>query len=241
MVQIEVKKGKNPKLTPPRFVCDAILKPNVPPPYHLLVDSFKFILWVGRPKSGKTSHLFSLFKDKRMLRKTWHNVIVCMPKQSLRSIKESDNIFKDINADKYYPDLDDIDVVKEQVQFYAEKGENSVIIIDDLMSSLKEPNIAKVLTDIVSNRRHLRCSIILCTQIYERVPLRIRKLINVVIVMHRPSKREIQMIFEELLEQKEVVANEIYNLAFKEMFNFLMIDVPTQHIYANYDEIILHP
>lgn len=228
-------------LKPPRFVCDAILKDDVPPPYDLLVDSYKFILWVGRPKSGKTSHLFALFNDKRMLKRCWNNVIVCMPLQSLKSIKKSDNVFKDISSDKYYSDLEDIDQLKAQIQHYAEIGENSVVVIDDLMSSLKEAHIAKVLTDIVANRRHLRCSIILCSQLFERVPLRIRKLVNVVIVMYRPSKREIQMIFDELLEQKESTANEIYNLAFQKPFDFLMIDVPSQKIYANYDQIILKP
>ena len=107
------------------------------------------------------------------------------------------------------------------------------------MSSLKNPYIEKVLTDIVSNRRHYRTSIILCSQLYERVPLKIRKLINDIFVMFRPSKREITMMFDELLEHKPEVAEEIYKLTFTKPYDFLFLDVPEQKIFKNYDEIII--
>ena len=239
MVIITIKKGIDPELQRPRFLCDNILKKDVPPPFNLLVDSYKFILMVGRPKSGKTSLLYSLFKDKRMLKKCWNNIIVCMPIQSLQSIHQKDNIFKDVSYEKFYPDLDAIDDIKEQVKFYADHDENSVIIIDDQMSSLKNPYIEKVLCDIISNRRHYRTSIILCTQLYERVPLKVRKLINDIFVMFRPSKKEINMIFDELLEYKPEIAEEIYKIVFNKPYDWLMMDVPEQKIFSKYDELII--
>lgn len=240
-MRIDIIKGEDPKLKIPKFVCDKALKTDVPSPYHLLVDGFKFILFVGRPASGKTSHMISLFKDKRCLRKVWNNVILIMPKTSLNSLKEGDNIFKDIDPDKQYEDIDDIGAVYQQVKKYSEDDETSVIIIDDQMSKLKNPAIEKVLTHIVANRRHLKTSIILLTQILERVPLKLRKLTNVVITMYRPSKKELTMTFEEFLEQKEDTAQEIGKLAFQKPFDFLFIDVPSQRLFSNYDEIIIKP
>jgi hypothetical protein len=126
MVVIEVKKGKDPQLQRPRFLCDSCLKTGVPSPYHLLVDAYKFTVWIGRPGSGKTSHLYSLFRDKRILKKVWNNIIVCTPTQSLQSTKPSDNIFKDVSGEKFFTDLEDVEAIKELVKYYAEQGENSV-------------------------------------------------------------------------------------------------------------------
>lgn len=202
MVRIRIKEGTDPQLRIPQFVCDKVLKADVPSPYHLTVNGYKFILWVGRPGAGKTSHMMSLFKDKRCYRKLWNNIILCCPAESLNSLKEGSNIFKDICPSKMYDSIEDIDIIREQVKFFAAHDENSVIIIDDQMSKLKNPSVERVLCDIVANRRHYRCSVILLSQIYERVPLKVRKLVNTVIVMYRPSKKEMAMMFDELLEEK---------------------------------------
>lgn len=239
MVLIEVIHGKDPQLQRPRFLVDNILKKDVPKPYDLLVNGYKFIVWIGRPQSGKTSHLFSLFKDKRILKKCWNHIIVCMPIQSLQSIHPKDNIFKDVSTEKFYSDLGNIDSIREQVKYYASQDEDSCILIDDMMSSLKDSYIEKGLADIVANRRHYRCSVILCSQLYERIPLRLRKLINVAFIMYKPSKREIQMVMEELIEQKSDVADEIFKIAFKKQYDWLMLDVPEQKIYNNYNQLII--
>jgi len=239
MVVIEVKKGNDPVLERPRFLVDHTLKQDVPPPYNLLVDGYKFIVWIGRPASGKTSHLFSLFKDKRILKKCWNNIILTMPIQSLQSINPKDNVFKNLSSEKFYPDLYGIDDIKEQVKFYANEGQDSCILIDDQASYLKNSFIESCLFDIIANRRHYRCSIILCSQLYERVPLRLRKLINVAFVMYKPSKREIQMLYDELLEQKPDVALQIFKMCFKKQYDFMMVDCVSQRIFSNYDELIL--
>lgn len=239
MVRIRIKEGKDPQLKIPQFICDRVLKEGVPSPYHLMVNGYKFMLWVGRPAAGKTSHMMSLFKDKRCFRKLWNNIILCCPAESLNSLKEGSNIFKDICPSKMYDSIDDIDVIREQVKFFAAHDENSVIIIDDQMSRLKNPVVEGVLCDIVANRRHYRCSIILLSQIYERVPLKVRKLVNSVVVMYRPSKKEMAMMFDELLEQKEEVAEQIEKLTFKKPYDWMLLDVPSQSIFAKYDQLCI--
>ena len=235
---ITIKRGRDIELRVPRFICDNILKKDVPPPFHLLVDSYKCIVYVGLPRAGKTSHMISLFKDKRLLRKCWDNVIIVCPQESLNSLRESDNIFKDIDPSKKYDSIESIDVIREQVKFFAGQGENSVIILDDQMSRLKNPVIEKILLDIVSNRRHYRCSIVILSQIYERIPLRVRKLINVCIMMYRPSKKEVSMMMDELLEQDEETSQEVAKIAFKKPYDFLLVDAPSQRVFANYNELV---
>ena len=239
MRTIQIIHNPEVKLKIPEFVCDKVLKKDVPKPYHLLVDGFKFILFVGRPQSGKTSHMMALFKDKKCLKKTFNNIILIMPQQSLNSLKEGSNIFKDIDPSKIFDDIEEIDVVREMVKMYANEGETSCIIIDDMMSKLKNPFVEKVLTDIVANRRHYKCSIMCLTQIIERVPLKIRKLVNTVIIQHKPSKREMEMAFEEWLEETPETALVVTKLAFQKQYDWLLIDVPTQKLYRKYDELVI--
>lgn len=236
---ITIKKHKPYELKPPKFICDKKLKDDVPAPYHLLVNGYRFITILGRPGSGKTSMLISLFRDKKLLKRCYNNIILVIPRESLNSLSKKDNIFKDIADEKFFTSLTDIDAIREMVKFYAEEGENSCIIIDDQTSYLKDAYIQKILSDIVFNRRHYRCSIMLLSQVYNSIPLKIRKLINICMIMYKPSKKETQDIFEELLEHKEEVANEIFHMAFQKPFDVLLIDVPTQTIFSNSNEIIV--
>lgn len=238
-MSITIKKGIDPGLEPPGFVCDKVLKQDVPPPFDLLVDGYKFCVFIGRPGSGKTSFLYSLFKDRRCLKKTWNNIILVCPQASLNSIKKKDNIFKDLSEEKFYTDLENIDQIKEQIKAYASEEENTALLIDDCMSSLKDHYIEKVLIDLVANRRHYRLSLFLTSQIYERIPLRVRKLINIAVIMYKPSKKEITLLFDELLEKKQEVAEQIYKIAFKNQFDFLLIDIVKQKIFARYDQLII--
>lgn len=239
-MSISIIRHPEVELKVPRFVCDAPLKSGVPKPYNLLVDAFKFILFCGRPQSGKTSHMMSLFKDKRCLKKVWNNIILVCPLESLASLKEGSNVFKDLDPNKFFTTLEDIDVIREMVKYYSSEKETSCIIIDDMMSSLKNPYIEMVLTDIVANRRHYKCSIIVLSQIINKVPLAIRKLVNTVVIQHKPSKKEMEIAFEEWLEQKPEIAEKVTEIAFKKPYDFLLIDVPSQTLYAKNNELIIH-
>ena len=48
-------------------------------------------IFVGKPGSGKTSMIYSLFKSSKLLKKTYHNIFVFQPSHSRLSM--SDNIF----------------------------------------------------------------------------------------------------------------------------------------------------
>lgn len=239
MKQITIKHGKDPKLKIPTFLCDKALKEDVPSPYNLLVNGYKVILWVGRPSSGKTSHLISLFRDKRCLKKVWNHIILVAPQASMNSLKQSHNIFKDIDDSKRFTDLSRIDLIREMVKHHSEENESSCIIIDDMMSDLKVPHIERVLVDLCSNRRHYKCHIIILSQIYERVPLRIRKLLNTVIMMFRPSKKDMSMMMDELLEENEETAQQISKITFEKPYDWLLIDVPSQQIFSKYNQLII--
>ena len=77
---ITIKKHKKPILKPCEMRCDK--------PLHKKLDKFeltKFLnqhttnLLIGKPRSGKTSLLFSLFENKEILRKVYHKIYIFQP------------------------------------------------------------------------------------------------------------------------------------------------------------------
>lgn len=239
-MSISIKKGTPYPLQIPEFVVDKPLKDPPPPaPFHLLTAGFRFIAIIARPGAGKTSLLISLFKDNALLRKTFDNIVLVMPKQSLMSLRKRDNVFSKLSLEKYYENLDSIDQIREQIKYYASDSESTCLIIDDMASYLKDSFVQRTLGDLIMNRRHYRCSIILLSQIYNKMPLAIRKLINVAIILFKPSKKETVDLFTELLEYNEDITNKIFNIAFKKQFDSLFIDVPNQQIFAGADELIV--
>lgn len=224
----------------PTFLCDYTLKDNVPTPYNLMVEGYKFITIVGKAGAGKTSILLALFRDKRILRKTFNNIILVIPRHSLNSLDKKSNIFKDLADDKQFDSIDSIDIIREKIKSYAEEGENTALIIDDQTSKLKDSYISSVLSDIIFNRRHYRVSIFLLVQIYERIPLQIRKNINLLLVLFKPSIKEVNKIVEESIEYKEDTAQEIMKIAFKKPYDKLLIDLVSQRVFSNCNEIIIN-
>ena len=239
MVSITIKPGIDPQLKRPKFICDAVLKKDVPDPISYLVNGFKVILVAGRPGAGKTSFTFSLFKDKRCLRKVWNHVLLVMPTESLNSMTPETNVFKNLSADKHYPNLSKLMEIEERIRGFASDDETTVLIIDDQMAYLKDKGVERLLCSMMSNRRHMKLTIILLTQIVERVPLKCRKLVNDIILMYKPSKKEMVLVMDEFLEHKEDTALEIQKIAFQQPYDFLFIDVPLQKVFRNYDEIFI--
>lgn len=72
------------------------------------------------------------------------------------------------------------------------------------------------------------------------MPLSIRKVINVAVVLYKPSRKEMLDLMDELLEYPDDISEKIFNLSFQKTYDQLWIDVPSQTIYHNADKIIVH-
>lgn len=238
-MSISIKKNPQYNLKIPKFKCDKKLKENVPPPYDRLVDGYKFLTVIGRPKSGKTSLLISLFSDDRLLKKTYDNVIICIPTSSLNSIDPKHNPFKKIPDERRFTSLDSMPQILDLIAYYCSEGMDSVLVIDDETAGLKDTHIQRSFQQIINNRRHLKCSIILLTQTYKKIPLDIRKLIDLAIILYKPSKRDMESIFEELFEYNKEMALRVMNISFKTHFDALMLEVVSQRLWALPNELVI--
>jgi len=165
---------------------------------------------IGKPGSGKTSLLISWLTSKNVFKKCFHHVVIIMPKSSIKSMKS--NPFKDHPEEK--------------------------CMMNYVGASLKNNEIKKKMRELIYNRRHLKCSIMILLQSYLSLEKEIRKLFNNVI-MFKPSKVEFENLFNELFETKKEYASDIMEISYDGPHNYLMLNVDSQKMYKGFDEIII--
>ena len=242
MSKIYLKENKKMKLQIPEFNCDYNVVGEHLNKYDMLkhFNAYSFDTFIGKPGSGKTSLLIGFLtgkKKNKIYRKSFNNVIVVMPSSSRNSMVK--NPFKNYHEDKMYDELnsDVINDIYNKLLNSSSENENSLIIMNDVGASLKNMDIQKQLKNIIYNRRHLKTKIIMLCQSFQSMPREIRKLINN-IIMFKPSKVEFEKLFEELFETKKDIALQLLKF-YEQKHDYLMLNVDSQRIYKNFDEIII--
>lgn len=236
----DIIKNKKMQMSIPTFICDYELNDNLKK-YPMLshLNTFTFDALIGKPGSGKTSLIIAMLSNKgenKIYRKVFNNVLLVMPSSSIKSLKK--NIFKDHDEEKMYNELniDSINDIYNKLVSYSEDNETTLLIMDDVGASLKNNEIQKILKTIIYNRRHLRVKIVMLCQSFLSIPREIRKLINNTF-MWKPSKVEMENFINELFESKRDNVLDLLQL-YKNKNDYLMLNVDTQKIYTNFDEII---
>ena len=57
--------------------------------------------------------------------------------------------------------------------------------------------------------------------------------------MFKPPKIELEKVFEELIESKKESFEDVMKIVYDEPHNFLFVNVPSQKMFKNWDEIIV--
>ena len=103
---------------------------------------------------------------------------------------------------------------------------------------LKNNETKKILKELIMNRRHLHLSIFFLVQTYMSVERDVRKLFSNCFIF-RCSKKEMETIADELIEQKKEYLPEIIKLVYDKPFQYLFINTDTQRTFKDFDEIII--
>ena len=161
-----------------------------------------------------------------------------MPECSRNSTK--DNIFKNHTPDKMYDELtyESLNDIYQKLKTSSNENKKSLLIMDDCGASLKNNDIAKLLREIIYNRRHLHVVIIIMVQSFISLPLEIRKMCSN-LILWKPSKVEFENIAHEILQLDRQQALELMNYSYVEKHDYLFI-TDTNKIYKNFDEIIIN-
>ena len=135
--------------------------------------------------------------------------------------------------------LDTITDIYHKLEMFSKEKETTMLILDDVGASLKNTSIQVILRKIIYNRRHLKVSIFILLQSFMSLPKEIRKLFSN-IFMFKPSKVEFENLFEELFETKKEMALDIMNFVYKNPHDYLMMNIDSQKLYKDFDEIIFN-
>ena len=203
-MSIEIKKNTELILDIPEFTCDINPLGEHLDKYEMLahLNSFNFTAIIGKPGSGKTSLLVSFLTGKgkkKVFRKVFDHIHLVMPKSSRKSMTKDP--FKNHSEDKMYEELnfDSINKICDSMLSSSQEKETSLLILDDVGAVLKNKELGGKLRQIIYNRRHLKCHIVVLVQSYLSIPKEVRKLITNCFMFKR-SKVEFENFCEELFE-----------------------------------------
>jgi len=235
-MSFQIQKNKAPKLKPVAMRCDGGIHPKLDE-YELtkFLNCHQTTMVVGRPGSGKSSLIGSFFGSKELLKHSYHNLYLFAPANSIASMK--DNIFESIKNqydELTYDNLDEVvNKIKEEDGKYC-----NAIIMDDQGAYLKNKETRKLLKMIIFNRRHLRTSIYFLCQTYLSVDREIRKLFSNLFIF-KVSKKELELVFDEHIEEAKDLILPLSKFVFDEKYNFLFINVDSGRLFRNFDEILI--
>jgi hypothetical protein len=188
---ITIEEIKNDKyhIDPVKMANDAII-PNVDAPISNLYGFFTLI--IGKPNSGKSTFWINLLKKSKQ-KNTYYRKFdrVHIFSNSLKTITTK----LKLPEDRLHHGLDDL----EQVIAQEKDSDNKILfIIDDCVTDLKDSDF---MLKLIYNRRHIAksISIIITSQVYNKISLKIRKCCNDIILFNTGSKKELQSIYDDLI------------------------------------------
>jgi len=228
-----------PNLKKVNMLVDDVIDPKLLK-YPMVEDLFSrtsFNIICGKPGAGKTSIITNFVKT--IFKKAFEHILVFMPEGSRRSI-ENDIYGKQLPPGDLYDALtaDNLEDVIEKLAESSEEGENTLLLIDDFQSALKDPDIQKRLQTIVTRMRHLRCTIFILQQNFQKLPKFLRELVTNVITFNI-GKSQLNKLFEETVQLDKEKFQNLIDLAFKEKNDYIIINVNgNRNIYKGFDRIV---
>ena len=180
---------------------------------------------VGQAGSGKSCIVMSLLcRRKKCYNKQFDRVEVFSP--SLSSMRGG-NPFESLPEEQVHTDIcgDDIREIVESLDGTEDK---CCIYIDDFVNTIaRDSELQSELCKLIMNRRHIGggCSIILTTQIYNKMPLCIRKTQTHLFMMNSKQKRELESLFDEHCSTRKEDFFKIVKHAIRKKHDGLFMDM----------------
>lgn len=210
-----------------------------------LPDSYVNYIIIGKKGSGKSTLVLNLLKRKSSpYYKNFDNIILISP-TACRDPK-FESLVKELEPDnKYYDELND-EIIGEIInklndfndgfiKAQEEKNEkrkkkkpiikpNNLLILDDCLHMLPKSNASSNINKIFTTSRHLKLSIWLLTQKYNKVNPLIRNNSDLITIFPTDNKREFESISDDWAIDKNKL-DALYKFATDEPNSFLHISL----------------
>jgi len=227
---IEIKNKHNHKLeiVPPKFKSESKKdKKPLPPP---LWDSNEnnFVVFVGKPGSGKTSSCLSMICTKnRFYWKKYDKIFIISPSILGNNMERTHPVFT-LPDEQLFNELtvDTIDDILEQIE---DTEHHCLLLFDDCQTEMSKGPILKKMKHLIFNRRHIAggLTIYITSQVWNNIPLSLRKSCSYLFLYSTKNKTEIESIYKELING--IITPEQFNsmldYVFDEKYKFLFMDI----------------
>lgn len=236
---------KNSKLSiGPLTKPDPVINDGVPEPLPNFKSRANFLMGILAPTgSGKSLLIANLVR--KYYYKVFDKIYFCSSNvdegkvydKSYESIKfDDERTFDTINneiADWIRQDITTDDDFKN-------KDFRALLIIDDLITEVMQQKMKKVQLLWIKSR-HLKLSIILVSHKYNYIPRLLRTNMTHFIAFRSKSKKELENIYEDIIDLDEDDWMNVYNYATQEQYNFLYVkcNANPQKYFRNFDEPLI--
>lgn len=228
-----------PKLSKVKMNVDDIIDAKLLK-YPMVEDLFSrtsFNVILGKMGQGKTSLITNFVKT--IFKKAFEHIIIFIPSGSRRSI-ENDIYGKHLPDADLYDTLtaENLDEVLEKLEESAENEENTLLLIDDFQAALKDPDVLARLQKIVTRMRHMRVTIFILQQNFQKMAKFLRELVTTVITFN-VGKSQLNKLFEETVQIDKDKYQALVDLAFQDRNDWIAINVNgNRNIYRMFDKIV---
>jgi hypothetical protein len=227
------------------FLVDNILGEHIKSPFPN--TSFFWVI-CGKAGSGKTSLMINALKSKkenRVYRKVFDKIILVMPENSKKSIKN--NPLDDLPEDQVFENMgpEVIEKIKSIRNDFDEEDKkkkrprHQLLILDDVTAYLKDKENIKSLIELATNRRHLKLSIILLVQFLKSIPRPIRFQVTDITFFKPSNNLDLKIIQEEFVNLENDKFNDLTRYVFINNHDFLFINKNNETYFKNLQKINL--
>lgn len=236
----ELANEKNIKLSKFDFSCDD-KDETIPLPLPQALNFFMLIS--GKAGSGKTSLILNLLcKRGKNYNRKFDKVFIFSP--SLITMKNDP--FSEIPEEQKFQELDE-EILQAVLDDIKDTGEKVLLIMDDVVNDItKNKHLQRLMNKILMNRRHLAgengsVSVIITTQVYNKIPPPIRKNASHIILYHTKNRKEIDNLFDELILIPKKEFYEILKYVFQKKHDFMYLDTNKDFdnmIHRNFNQLV---
>jgi hypothetical protein len=199
----------------------------------LIVEKPHITLFVGRKSSGKTHLLIKLLKDKDGYKNQYEEIIIVSPTFKLQPVwkqlsPEGISIFESFS-----------DAVLEKIYKEQQSNVNTLLILDDNGDDLRKVS-PSIFNKLISNSRHLNCSIIALLQKLSQAPTILRSNADVFIVFSACSVRERDALHSEIGTVDKKTFEKMFNECTSEQYSAFVASIINGQIrfHKNFKEEI---
>lgn len=202
-----------------------------------LQKSFVGIL-IGPPSSGKTTLIQSLLTLPELYLKKFHKIVFISP---------SKPDFLELDSEGWWPNLKMtwlLKVLDHQSELGSEekKIRHIVLILDDIVSSLKAQQNDEQLISLFYNRRHFKPFIhihfIITTQKWNMIPTKFRAVITKLYVFPITTT-EWKTIKDEIPVENIKTLEKHLGVLWGKPNNFILMNLVNKKIFSQFDELLI--